>query len=135
MIKSTLIAVVTTAGLFAGAGTAVSSPAGLSLEQALNFDTPLVQKVHNCHADMRFNYVPEVGDDVLHRHSGSCRPVIADSGGGHCHSDGRRHRHRGYGTVTHNHYGRSCQVDVWRERRNPGNARGCVKVGPVTFCP
>ena len=132
MKKSFLMVAVAGAGILFSHASTNASPHGLKLEPVKGADVSLVHKVHNCHADMRYNYVPGVGGRALHRHTGSCRPVLADVS--HCHSGPQRHRHRGYGTVTHNHYGRSCQVDVWRERRNPGNARGCVRIGPVTFC-
>jgi len=101
----------------------------------------LVQKVHRCHSNNRYNYVEEIDDEALHRHRGnSCRVQIIEERRRprrieHCHSGGQRHRHRGFGRTTHSHFQRSCEVDEWRQHRGGGSTRGCIKVGPVTFCP
>ena len=103
---------------------------------------PLVHKVHRCHSGWRYAYVPEVGYEQEHRHTGSrCNVILRDSGrsggvyrGYECHGDPRRHRHRGWGTTYHSHYGSRCEVDVWEQRPRGYRGRGCLQVGPVTVC-
>ena len=69
----------------------------------------IVVKVGNCHANYRTHYVDEIDDVARHKHRGNgCVPVIQGDGGGfnnHCHSNGQRHRHSGFGRTTHSHYG------------------------------
>ena len=98
----------------------------------------LVQLVDGCHANTRYHYVDEIGEEARHRHRGNnCRVQILERPRRpvHCHDNGQRHSHRGYGRVTHSHYQDDCGVDVWRKREGGGSSKGCIKVGPVLFCP
>lgn len=98
----------------------------------------IVVKVGNCHANYRTHYVDEIDDVARHKHRGNgCVPVIQGDGGGfnnHCHSNGQRHRHSGFGRTTHSHYGNQCRVDVWDQYDGNTSGRNCIKVGAIQFC-
>ena len=103
----------------------------------------LAQNIDGCHRGYRYHYVPEIRDEAEHKHRGSyCVPVILENGGGyddgddyyHCHRNGQRHSHPGYGRTTHSHYGSRCRIDVWNQWQGTGACRNKLKIGPLTFC-
>lgn len=102
----------------------------------------IVQKVDGCHRSYRFHYVPEIDERAEHKHRGNrCVPVILEGGGGydddyiqHCHRNGQRHRHSGFGRTTHSHYGSRCRIDVWEQYDGSGSGRNCIKIGALQFC-
>ncbi|MGI9350860.1 MAG: hypothetical protein ACR2O3_04795 [Rhizobiaceae bacterium] len=125
-------------GAFCLESVAASAPVVPRLEVDRIAEQNLIVRVDGCHANTRYHYVDEIGDEARHKHKGnSCRPVIIEtqSENYHCHSDGRKHRHSGFGNKVHSHYGNSCRVDVWNQSGGSGTGQGCVKVGPVLFCP
>lgn len=126
-------------GAFCLETVAASAPIGHRVSPSLPGGNSLVQNVHGCHANTRYNYVDEIGDEARHRHRGSnCRAVIVEYDGGgnnHCHADGRKHHHSRVGNTVHSHVGNSCRIDVWNQSGGSGGGQGCIKVGPVLFCP
>ncbi|MEM9279600.1 MAG: hypothetical protein AAGA76_13590 [Pseudomonadota bacterium] len=117
---------------------ALSAPVNPGFAFKQPAENSLVQKVHGCHANIRYNYVDEIGEEARHRHRGnSCRVEIIEShsNNNHCHADGRKHHHRNVGSKVHSHVGNSCRVDVWNQSGGSGSGQGCIKVGPVLFCP
>ena len=103
----------------------------------------IVVNVDGCHSGFRYHYVPEIGERAEHRHRGNrCVPVVLEGGDGydddyieHCHRNGQRHRHSGFGRTTHSHYGNQCRVEVWDQYEGSGSTRGCIRIGAIRFCP
>ena len=97
----------------------------------------LVVQVRGCHADIRFQYVPQFGEKAWHYHrQGNCRPVRAKPVARDCHRDIQRHFVAEYGRkVTHKHVGPNCRIRVYGAY-NPNKPRPgvCVQIGPVRYC-
>lgn len=141
MLKITRLLSLTATFSFCLQSVAASTPIHISgdLIGKVPARNSLVVPVDGCHANNRYHYVDEIGEEAEHRHRGnSCRVEIRRKRAPeHCHKSGQRHRHRGYGRTTHSHFQKNCEVDVWKQRKNNSgrSERGCIKVGPVLFCP
>jgi hypothetical protein len=118
-LKSVLV--LATIGAFSAIGVAVAAPA-----PTLNPNTSnLLMPIHGCHPYYEWGWVREWGTKARHRHSQRYDCVPRGGGGGGYYED-RGYRRggdwdRGGGPP--------------RGWRPGGYAPGCMKVGPVWYCP
>ena len=119
------------------AGSAVIAVLGLSLPVAGSLAQPiqtftksdgsarsLLQPVHGCHPDYEWGWVREWHTKARHRHSQRYDCVPRGEGGGREYDRGDRYEDRG------DRY--EGPPAGWRRG---GYAPGCMKVGPVWYCP